>query len=89
MPSPRPTPLSDEVLEDCLQAVHRLEEPGPLGGVVPKLVAEDPKGPGGIAEAAGDLAGREALHKEAAQGLVLALGGRVGGEEEAGLGGGC
>src|SRR3972149_3711323 len=35
MPSPRPTPLSDEVLEDCLQAVHRLEEPGrgaDLGG---------------------------------------------------------
>jgi DtxR family Mn-dependent transcriptional regulator len=28
MASPRPTALTDELLEDCLQAVHRLEAPG-------------------------------------------------------------
>jgi hypothetical protein len=59
-----------------------LEEPGALGGIVPELVAQDAEGPRGVAEAAGDRVGRAALHKEAAQGLVLPVERGVRGEKE-------
>ena len=60
MPSPRPTPLSDEVLEDCLQAVHRLEGAGRGEGL------------GRVAAFARvtEAAAREALQELGARGLV-------------------
>jgi hypothetical protein len=42
---------------------------------------QDAETAGGVAEAAGDLGGGEAVHEEGAEGLVLAVGG-VGGIEE-------
>jgi hypothetical protein len=46
-----------------------------------KAVAEHAEAIGGVAEAVGDLGGREALDEIGAQGLVLPVGG-VGGYEE-------
>ena len=60
MASPRPTALTDEILEDCLQAVHRLEEPGrgaDLGGVA------------AFARVTPDVV-RDALRELASRGLV-------------------
>jgi hypothetical protein len=65
-----------------------LKEPGSFGGVVPELMTEDPKGPRGVPEAAGDLVGRHLLDQEAAQRFVLPLQGRLRGQEERGIGGG-
>ena len=53
---------------------------------VSELVAEDMNGAGGVAEAAGDVGGRQLVDEEGAQGFVLALAGRAGlGEEAAGV----
>jgi hypothetical protein len=62
-----------------------LEESGAFLGVVTELVAEDAHGVGGITEAASDLRPRHFLHEEGAEGLVLAVEWRFGGEEELGL----
>ncbi len=58
----------------------------PLGGVVAELVAEDAEGARGVAEAASDLVGGESLDEVGAEGLVLSLERRFGGQEESGLG---
>ena len=50
-----------------------------------ELATENPESSWGIGETAGDLLGREAFEEEGAQGLVLAVGGRLGFEEESGL----
>ena len=63
----------------------RREEHGPLGGIVSELMTEDAKGPGCIAEAMGDLVGGSLLDEVSAEGLVLPLLGRFGGQEEPGL----
>jgi DtxR family Mn-dependent transcriptional regulator len=60
MPSPRPTALTDELLEDCLQAVHRLEAPG--RGAQVEGVAAFARVP--------EAAAREALRELGARGLV-------------------
>jgi hypothetical protein len=51
-----------------------------------KLAAQDAEGPWSIAESPGDLLGGQALNKEGAEGFVLAVGGRLGFEEESSLG---
>ena len=50
-----------------------------------KLAAQDTEGPWGITESTGHFLGREPLDKEGAQGFVLAVGGRLGFEEESSL----
>ena len=60
----------------------RGEEHGPLGGIVSELMAEDAKGPGCVAEAVRDLVGGQLLDEVGAEGLVLPLLGRFGGQEE-------
>src|SRR5439155_1558783 len=80
--------FADAIARGCRlgAALGLAEEGGALAGVVAELVAKDTKGAGGIAEAAGDV-GREFLvHEEGAEGLVLALEGGLGGEEEALIG---
>jgi hypothetical protein len=62
-----------------------LEESGAFAGVVAEVVAEDTEGVGGVTEAAGGLWARQLFDKEGAQGLILALEGRLGAEEELGL----
>ena len=62
--------------------LDRLEEPGALGGIVPKLVTEDPEGAGGVPEAARDDMGGRPFDEEAPQRFILPLEGRVGGEKE-------
>ena len=49
-----------------------------------ELVAEDAEPAGGITEALGGLGRRELFDEVGAQGLVLALEGLLGGEEEGG-----
>jgi hypothetical protein len=51
-----------------------------------ELATQDPEGSWGIAESAGDFLGMEAFDEESAKGFVLAVGGRLGFEEESGLG---
>ena len=51
-----------------------------------ELVAEDAEGPRGVAEAASDLVGGESLDEVGAEGLVLSLERRFGGQEEPGQG---
>ena len=51
-----------------------------------ELVTEDAEGPGRVAEAAGDLVGGEAFDEVGAEGLVLSVQRRFGGEEEPGHG---
>jgi hypothetical protein len=58
------------------------EEAGAFLGVVAELVAEDAKRPGGIGEPAGHGGGRLLVHKEGAEGFVLAVERVVGREEE-------
>ena len=66
-----------------MRAALRLAEEGSaLFGVVAELVTEDTKSARGIAETAGDLGGGFLVDEESAQGLVLALQGKLGGEEE-------
>ena len=62
------------------------EEGGALGGVVAELMAEDAEGPRRVAEAASDFVGGESLDEVGAEGLVLPLERRFGGQEEPGLG---
>ena len=65
---------------------------GPLGrrqeegaaGILAELVDQDTEAARGIAEAAGDLGAGEAIDEEGAEGLVLAVGGVGGLEEDAG-----
>ena len=61
------------------------EEGGPLGGVVAELMTEDAEGPRCVAEAASDLVGGELLDEVGAEGLVLSLERRFGGQEEPSL----
>ena len=76
--------IPDSVAEgSILRAALRLAEEGSaLFGVVAELVTEDTKSARGIAETAGDLGGGLLVDEESAQGLVLALQGKLGGEEE-------
>jgi hypothetical protein len=61
----------------------RAEEGSAPVGVVAELVTEDAKGARGIAEAVGDFVGGHLLDEVGAQGLILALQGILGAEEEA------
>jgi len=62
-----------------------LKEGGAFVGVMAELVAEDPQGIVGVAEAARDLGTGQLLEEEGAQGLVLAVRRGLRGEEEIGL----
>ena len=53
-------------------------------GILAEVMDQDTKAAGGITEAAGDFGTGEAVHEESAEGLVLAVGGVGGLEEEAG-----
>jgi hypothetical protein len=55
-----------------------------IKGLAAELAAQNSKGAWAVAEAAGDLARGEVFDEKSAQGLVLALGRRLGFEEEAG-----
>ena len=61
------------------------EESGPLGEIVAELMAEDAEGPRGVAETASDFVGGQPLHVVSAEGLVLPLERRFGGQEEPSL----
>ena len=63
-----------------------LEEGGAFGGIVTKLVAEDPKGPRGVGEVPGDLDRGARLDEVGAEGLVLAVERVFGGDEKARFG---
>jgi hypothetical protein len=52
---------------------------------VAEVVAEDPKAAGAVAELAGDLMGGATLYEVGTQGLVLALAGARGLQEESSL----
>ena len=54
-------------------------------GPVAELAAQDAEGPRAVAEAAGDLVGGDLFDEIGARRLVLALGSRLGCQEEAGL----
>jgi hypothetical protein len=54
-----------------------------IKGLAAELAAQDSKGARAVAEPAGDLARGEVFDEKSAQGLVLALGYRLGFEEEA------
>jgi hypothetical protein len=58
------------------------EEGGAFLRVVAELMAEDAEGAGGVAEAAGDVAGGLLIDEVSTEGFVLALQGELGGEEE-------
>jgi len=62
-----------------------LKEGGAFVGVMAELVAEDPQGIVGVAEAAGDLGSGRLLDEEGAQGFVLAVERGLRAEEEFGL----
>jgi hypothetical protein len=66
-----------------------LEEPGALGGVVPKLVTQDAEGAGSVGKASRDFLGRRPFNEEAAQGFILAVQGCFRGKEELGFRGRC
>ena len=51
-----------------------------------ELAAQNSKGTGGVAEAAGDLVRGEGFEEEGAQGFVLSLGSGLGLQKEASLG---
>jgi hypothetical protein len=57
------------------------KEHGPLGGIVSELMTEGAKGPGCVTEAARDLVGGLLLDEVGAEGLVLPLLRRFGGQE--------
>jgi hypothetical protein len=63
-----------------LRSLGRGQEEG-AAGILAELMDQDAKAAGGIAEAAGDFGTGEVVHEEGAEGLVLAVGG-VGGLEE-------
>ena len=84
-----PLPHGDDQVADAIARGRRVrplaggrEEGGALGGVMAELVAEDAEGPRGVAEAASDLVGGESLDEVGAEGLVLSLERRFGGQEE-------
>jgi hypothetical protein len=56
-----------------------------LKGLATELAAQNAKGAGAVAEAVGDLVGGEVFDEKSAQGLVLALGRRLGFQEETGF----
>jgi hypothetical protein len=66
-----------------------LEKGRALGGVVGELVAEHTEGAWRVSEGTGDLGGRKLLDEVSAQGLILALEGIFGSEEETGVGRMC
>ena len=63
-------------------AMGLAEEGGALEGVMAELMTQDAEGAWGIGEAAGDVGGGFLLDEEGAEGLVLALEGELGGQEE-------
>jgi hypothetical protein len=63
----------------------RGEERRPLGGIMSELMTEDAKGPRRVAEAVRDLVGGYLLDEVSAEGLILPLERRFGGQEEPGL----
>jgi hypothetical protein len=64
---------------------ERRKEPGAKVRIVSELMTEDAEGAGSIAEAACDFGRREPLDDIGAEGFVLPLEGRFGGEEEVGV----
>ena len=73
----------------CRSLEDGRKEPGTEVRIVAELMTEDPKGPGGIAEATGDFDRTELIDEVSAQGFVLPLEGRFWGEEEVGVVGRC
>ena len=63
-----------------LRSLGRGQEEGAMG-ILAELVDQDAKAAGGVTEAAGNFGTGDVVHEEGAEGLVLAVGG-VGGFEE-------
>jgi DtxR family Mn-dependent transcriptional regulator len=75
MASPRPAALTDEILEDCLQAVHRLEAPG-RGADVDDMAAFARVTPAAVREALGELQTRGLVQNGQPGGVTLTAEGR-------------
>jgi DtxR family Mn-dependent transcriptional regulator len=75
MASPRPTALTDELLEDCLQAVHRLEMPG-RGAQLEDVAAFARVTPAAAREAVAELEARGLAHDGTPRGVTLTAEGR-------------
>ncbi len=75
MASPRPAALTDEILEDCLQAVHRLEAAG-RGADVGEVAGFARVTPATIHDAFQELQARGLLHNGQPGGLTLTGEGR-------------
>ena len=75
MASPRPAALTDEILEDCLQAVHRLEVSG-RGADVEDVAAFARVTPAAIREALGELQTRGLVQNGQPGGVTLTAEGR-------------
>ena len=63
-----------------------LEVEEEIGMIAAEVTAQDAEGAGSVAKSFGGLLGREALDKEGAESLVLAVGRGSGFEKEAGVG---
>ncbi len=75
MPSPRPAALTDELLEDCLQAVHRLEAPD-CGAQVEDVAAFARVTAAAVREAVAELEARGLVHNGPPRGVALTAEGR-------------
>jgi DtxR family Mn-dependent transcriptional regulator len=75
MASPRPTALTDELLEDCLQAVHRLEAPG-CGARLEDVAAFARVTPAAVRDALGELEARGLVQNGPPGGVTLTGEGR-------------
>jgi hypothetical protein len=73
----------------CRSLKDGRKEPGAEVEIVAELMAEDPKGPMGIAEATGDFDRTELIDEVGAEGFVLPLEGRFRDEEKVGVVGNC
>jgi hypothetical protein len=62
-----------------------LEEGSTFVGLMTELMAKNAKGPGGVAKAAGDIVGGQALNEEGAEGFILPVEGLFGFQEETGF----
>jgi hypothetical protein len=60
------------------------DQPLPLAAQIAKLVNEDAKTPGGVAEASGRYGGGDPLDEEGPEGFILPVGGVGGFQEPAG-----
>ena len=67
--------LADPVPNRCVMGsgFRMLEKAGAFGGIMAKLITEDAKGAGGVAEATGYLRTRQLVDKIGAERLILAL----------------